>query len=97
MTLWSLPQGLGAHFPLLQIPHSEEDSSGKEDLSFLPLVPESNGSLLCLDSLDRYRQMPQHRGILVWHRLPDSRFTMQRPDTEDTGGCDMGAYERQSD
>jgi len=20
-----------------------------------------------------------------------------RPDTEDTGGCDMGAYERQSD
>jgi len=31
------------------------------------------------------------------HLLKTDQRGMPRPDTEDTGGCDMGAYERQSD
>ena len=31
------------------------------------------------------------------HLLKTDQRGMARPDTEDTAGCDMGAYERQSD
>jgi hypothetical protein len=31
------------------------------------------------------------------HLLKTDQRGQPRPDTEDTGGCDMGAYERQSD
>ena len=33
----------------------------------------------------------------VGHLLTSDQRGMPRPDTEDSGGCDMGAYERQSD
>lgn len=37
------------------------------------------------------------RGQLHLNLLKTDQRGQPRPDPEDTGGCDMGAYERQSD
>jgi hypothetical protein len=39
----------------------------------------------------------QHRWVIGCHFLKTDQRGQPRPDPEDTGGCDIGAYESQSD